>query len=116
MACTLAWPLGKFLSSSRHKYTLCFITILGIFSVLFPSGFILRGAGSPSCSAPPRPRGREADRTPRPQGREATGTPRPRKVAKRPGPHPLGREASGTLLKVAKRETPQPTNNSPQPN
>ncbi len=49
------------------------------------SGFILRGAGSTSCSAPPRPR----------------------KVAKRPGPHPLGREASGTLLKVEKRPRPR---------
>jgi hypothetical protein len=33
--------------------------------------------------------------------------PRAPEVAKRPGPHPLGREASGTLLKVAKRPRPR---------
>jgi hypothetical protein len=53
----------------------------------------------------PAPPGSRSDRNPAPpEGREATGTPRPRK---RPGPHPLGREASGTLLKVAKRPRPR---------
>jgi hypothetical protein len=56
-----------------------------------PSGFILRGAGSASCSAPPRP-----------QGREATGTPSPKSRSVRDPAQ--GREAT---------ETPQPTNNSP---